>query len=145
MERPGALGRSFRSAPPLSAVPPVVNSPGESGEAPIDPRLRSAKEVTGYHIRASDASVGHVQDFLLDEVSWAIRYLVVDMRNWLPGKHIVIPPQWINGVDWRERVVNVDVTRDTVQAAPEYHASQDFSRRHETHLYNHYQRPGYWQ
>jgi uncharacterized protein YrrD len=130
---------------PLSAVPPVVNAPGESGEAPIDPRLRSAKEVTGYYIHASDASVGHVEDFLLDEVSWAIRYLVVDTRNWLPGKHVVIPPQWITEVDWSERALKVDVTRDRVQVAPEYHTGMDFSRAQEDHFYRHYQRPAYWQ
>jgi hypothetical protein len=86
-----------------------------------------------------------VEDFLLDEVSWAIRYLIVDTRNWLPGKHVVIPPDWITEVDWSENVVNVDVTRDTVQAAPEYHAGMKFSRAQETHLYRHYRRPSYWQ
>jgi hypothetical protein len=78
--------------------------------------------------------MGHVEDFLLDTVSWAIRYLVVDTRNWLPGKHVVIPPQWITNLDWSERVVNVDVTRETVEAAPEYQSSIEFSRAHETNL-----------
>jgi len=42
---------------------------------------------------------------------YASRYVVVDTRNWLPGRHVVIPPQWIKDVDWNERVVNVDVTQ----------------------------------
>jgi uncharacterized protein YrrD len=130
---------------PVGPLPATPSAPGMHAEAPADPHLRSAKEVTGYRLETTNDSIGHVEDFLLDNASWALRYMVVDIRNWLPGKQVVIPPQWINGVDWRERVVNVDVTRDNVQAAPEYHASQDFSRRHETHLYNHYQRPGYWQ
>lgn len=130
---------------PIGPIPPVTNAPGKYGEAPTDRHLRSAKEVTGYRLQTTDDSMGHVEDFLLDDVSWAIRYLVVDTRNWLPGKHVVIPPQWIKQVEWTERVVNVDVTRDTVLAAPEYHATMDFSRAHETTLYRHYQRPGYWQ
>jgi sporulation protein YlmC with PRC-barrel domain len=139
---PALWGTTSNPVLPVGAVP---NAPGPSGEAPSDPHLRSVNEVTGYRIHTSDASIGHVEDFLLDEVSWAIRYLVVDTRNLLPGKHVVIPPEWITEVDWSENVVNVDVTRDTVQAAPEYHAGMDFSRTQEAHLYRHYQRPSYWQ
>jgi sporulation protein YlmC with PRC-barrel domain len=142
---PALWGTASNPVLQLGAVPPVINAPGRYGEAPIDPHLRSANEVTGYRIHTSDAAIGHVEDFLLDDVSWAIRYLIVDTRNWLPGKHVVIPPGWITEVDWSENVVNVDVTRDTVQAAPEYHTDMDFSRVQEAHLYQHYQRPSYWQ
>jgi sporulation protein YlmC with PRC-barrel domain len=142
---PGLWGTASYPVSPVGYVPPVTNSPGEHGEAPADPHLRSAQEVTGYRLQTIDGSIGHVEDFLLDSVSWAIRYLVVDTRNWLPGKHLVIPPQWIRDVDWSERVVNVDVTRDTVQAAPEYNSSIEFSRAHETNLFRHYHREGYWQ
>ena len=139
---PALWGATSNPVLPFGTVP---NAPGPTGDAPIDPHLRSVNAVTGYRIHSSDAPIGHVEDFLLDEISWAIRYLVVDTRNWLPGKHVVIPPEWITGMDWSENVVNVDVTRDTVQAAPEYHTGMDFSRVQETHLYRHYQRPSYWQ
>ena len=43
-----------------------------------DPHLRSAEEVTGYHILASDGEIGHVRDFLLEDDDWSIRYIVVD-------------------------------------------------------------------
>jgi hypothetical protein len=71
--------------------------------------------------------------------------LVVDTRNWLPGRHVVIPPQGIEDVDCNERVVNVDVMCDTVQAAREDRSSVEHSRGHEVQLYRHYQRAGYWQ
>jgi uncharacterized protein YrrD len=125
---------------PLGLLPPLTNSPGRHGEASPDPRLRSAREVTGYRVEATDDSIGHVADLLLDSVSWAIRYLVVDTRNWLPGKNVVIPPRRVEDVDWSERVVTVDVTRDTVQGAPEYHSSPEFSRVHEANLYRYYRR-----
>jgi len=142
---PGLWGTASYPVSPIGYLPPVTNSPDEHGEAPTDPHLRSAKEVKGYRLRTTDDSLGHVEDFLLDSVSWAIRYLVVDTRNWLPGKHVVIPPQWIKDVNWSERVVNVDVTRDTMQGAPEYHSSTEFSRAHETNLYRYYHREGYRQ
>ena len=134
-------GATSYTADPLGLMPPVSNAPGKHGEAPIDPHLRSAKEVTGYHLHATHDPVGHIEDLLLDSASWAIRYLVVDTRNWLPGRHVVIPPQWIKSVDWTERVVNVEVARDVVEAAPEYHPDLEFSPAYAADLYRHYQRP----
>jgi hypothetical protein len=49
-----------------------------------DPHLRSTKDVTGRTIQAQDGEIGHVSDFVVDEEDWAIRYLIVDTRNWCP-------------------------------------------------------------
>jgi uncharacterized protein YrrD len=48
--------------------------------------LRSTHEVRGYHIQAADGEIGHVEDFIIDDETWAIRYLIIDTRNWWPGK-----------------------------------------------------------
>ena len=125
---------------------PHVNEalPGYT-EAPADRHLRSAQEVTGYHLQASGDAVGHLQDFLVESETWAIRYIVVDTRNWWPGKYVAIPSQWIKSVEWDEKLVHVDVTPDEVQHAPEYDPVLELSRAQEISLYQHYQRPGYWQ
>lgn len=85
-----------------------------------DEHLRSAKEVIGYHVEASDGPIGHVEDFLFDEQSWAIRYVVMDTRNWWPGKHVVLSPQRFKSVSWAERTVSVDLTRDAIRESPEF-------------------------
>lgn len=109
------------------------------------PRLRSLNEVTGYHIGASDGDVGHVEDAILDTDDWSIRYLVVDTRNWLPGRKVLIAPDWIRSISWDQRSVNVDLTRDLIREAPEYDASGPVSREYEQRLYEHYDRQRYWQ
>ena len=58
-----------------------------------DPHLRSVEAVTGYHIHASDGEIGHVEDFLVEDADWSIHYLVVDTKNWWPGKRILISPR----------------------------------------------------
>jgi uncharacterized protein YrrD len=122
----------------------VAGSPAIDTAAPGDPHLHSAQAMRRYRLETVDDSMGQIEDFLFDAESWAIRYLVIDTRNWLPDKHLVIPPTWITDVDWVQKVVNLDVSRVSVQAAPEYQAAGDFSRAHETRLYRHYQRLGYW-
>jgi uncharacterized protein YrrD len=120
-----------------------------------DPNLRSVREVLGYGLSATDGNLGHVEDVLVDEASWAIRYFVVDPRSWWPGPHVIIPTEWITGILWSERAVRVDVTRDAVRNAPEYVppeeappadvARGEISRDYERRLYGHYGRPGYWE
>jgi hypothetical protein len=106
---------------PPDAPPPYENRVGEEMAArerqSQDPHLRSAAAVTNYGIRATDGELGHVEDFLIDEQDWAIRYLVVDPRSWWPGPHVLVATDWIRGVSWEDAVVEVDVTRDAVRAA----------------------------
>jgi uncharacterized protein YrrD len=110
-----------------------------------DATLRSMKEVTGYHIEAADGEIGHVEDFIADEEDWTIRYVVIDTRNWLPGKKVLIAPWMIRSVRWHETTVHLDMSRDQVQAAPEYDPSAPVNREYETRLYDYYGRPAYWE
>lgn len=104
------------------------SAPSEPHDAsPADPHLRSCKELIGYHLEATDDAMGHLEGFLLDDVTWAIRYLVVDTRNWWPDKHVVIPPRWILEVDWSRRVVRMNVERQTLRNAPEYTPTSDLA------------------
>jgi hypothetical protein len=109
-----------------------------------DEHLRSARAVTGYGIRASDGDLGHVEDFLVDEQDWAIRYLIVDPKSWWPGPHVLVGIDWVRGVSWDDQVVEVDVSREAVRNAPPYDATGGFGREQETRLYAHHGRPGYW-
>ena len=113
-------------------------------EKPWDPNLRSTHNVSDYHIQATDGEIGHVEDFIIDDVTWAIRYLVINTRNWWPGKKVLFSPQWIERVSWNEAKVFVDLPRETIKQAPEYTDESSLNRAYETSLYAHYQRQGYW-
>jgi hypothetical protein len=109
-----------------------------------DPHLRSSKEVIGYYIEASDGNIGHVEDFLIDDENWAIRYMVVDTVNWWPGKKVVVAPQWIKDVSWVDSRVHVDLSRERIKQAPEYDPTRMMDRDYEEKLYNYYRRQKYW-
>lgn len=134
---------------PWGAYPRLVRDQGKRqghtrGERPWDPHLRSTAAVTGYHIQAADGEIGHVKDFIVDDDTWAIRYLVVDTRNWWPGKQILVSPQWAESIDWGEAKVFVDLTRDSIRNAPEYTEESLPNREYEVRLHQHYKRQGYW-
>jgi uncharacterized protein YrrD len=109
-----------------------------------DPHLRSTDEVTGYHLQASDGEIGHVVDFIIDDQTWAIRYLVVDTNNWWPSKNILVSPGWIKRVSWTDEKVFVDLTRDAIKAAPAYKSDELISRSYENSLFQHYGASDYW-
>jgi len=109
-----------------------------------DPHLRSTHEVSGYHIQVVDGEIGHVDDFLIDDEAWAIRYLIVDTKNWWSGKMVLVSPKWIERVSWSESKVFVHLSRDEVKQSPEYTQEYLLTRDYETKLHRHYNRQGYW-
>jgi len=104
-----------------------------------DPHVRSTDEVTGYHIHAKDGEIGHIEDFLYDDASWAIRYLVVDTRNWWPGKKVLVPPSWISRIEWEDRMVETDVAREDIRQAPAFDPSHPITLEFEMELAQYYE------
>jgi hypothetical protein len=109
-----------------------------------DDHLRSAREVTDYSIQAPDGEIGHVEDFIMDDETWSIRYMVVDTGNWLPGQKVLTAPVWIASIDWKERKVNVDLATEQIKKSPKYDPSAPVNREYESRLYDCYGRPKYW-
>ena len=93
-----------------AAARQVADTDRHRGEG--DPHLRSVASVNGYHVHATDGDLGYIENFLVDDVNWDIRYLVIATRNWWPGKHVQLAPYAVKGIDWSERRINVNVTRD---------------------------------
>ena len=108
-----------------------------------DPHLRSSKAVTGYHIHATDGDIGHVSGFLVDDRTWAIRYLVIDTSNWWVGHKVLIAPPWIKEVRWSDRTVAIDLTRELIKNAPTYDSTVNWSREQDIHLHGYYGSSGY--
>jgi uncharacterized protein YrrD len=109
-----------------------------------DAHLRSTHDVRGYHIQATDGEIGHVDDFIIDDETWAIRYLVIDTRNWLPGKKVLVSPLWIDRVSWHDSKVFANLLREDIVQSPEYTDWSILTREFEVDLYQHYKRQGYW-
>jgi uncharacterized protein YrrD len=109
-----------------------------------DPDLRSVHSVMGYQIHATDGEIGRLDDFLVDDEAWAIRYLLVDTRRWLPGKTVLLSPDWIEHISWHHRQAIVGLDRESIRRSPAYRDDVAVERDYEQSLHRHYDRPGYW-
>jgi hypothetical protein len=87
-----------------------------------DPQLRSCNVITRNYVNASDGDIGHIDGFLIDDKSWAIRYLIVDTSNWCLGHQVLVAPARVKSVNWAESTLSVDLTRQALMGAPQYDA-----------------------
>ncbi len=109
-----------------------------------DSHLRSTNDVSGHHIQAKNGEIGHVADFVIDDETWAIRYLIIDTTNWFGGKKVLISPKWIDQISWNDSKVFVNLSSEEIRQAPEYSEEDLLTRDYETQLHQHYNRNVYW-
>jgi hypothetical protein len=116
-----------------------LDEQADAGRAAADPHLRSSAEVIGYHIEAPDGAIGHIDDFLFDERSWAIRFVAVDTGSWLAGRQVLIAPQWVERIDWGERRAWIRLTREAVKSSPPYQRGVPLQEEHVRRVQRHFE------
>ena len=127
----------FVPFPPSDAKP---HDPGSADALHVesDPHLRSIAAVSGCDIHATDGNIGHVEDFLVDDADWSIRYIKVETRNWWPGERVLISPRSVEEIDWVDRFINVNVKRQKVKDAPPYQPAFTVDGAYDESLRRHY-------
>ena len=131
-------------ASPIAPTPYLGFQTGAAQSFDIDeselgePHLRSVVEVIGYHIHALDGDIGHVEDLLLDEEDWRLRYFVVDTRDWWFGKHVLIEAASVKDIEWSDRHVFLDVSRERVKSSPPWDPMVSFNELYRKQLHEHY-------
>jgi len=133
----GFLGGSL-APPPTAESMRREKEIDDAQRSKNDPTLRSVMEVTGYHIHASDGEIGHVKDFLVEDENWGIHYLVVDTKNWWPGRKVLISPMLVRTIDWSERHVSLRADRQKIKDSPPYDSTTAVDLLYEKRVHNHY-------
>ena len=123
---------------------PRYGADGSTGRAGWSRQVRRTSDVHGAYIQTADGEMGHVEDFIIDDDTWAIRYLVINAENWWPGKRVLVSPQWIQRVMWERWEIFVALSAATILEAPEYTENVLVTREYETRLHGHYGRRRYW-
>jgi hypothetical protein len=63
-----------------------------------EPHLQAATTVLGYVLETEDGEIGHVEDLLVDDTAWVIRYLLVDTKDRWAGQSVLVAPEWLTEV-----------------------------------------------
>ena len=93
-------------------------------QATNDQHLRSCNQVSGYHIHASDGEIGHLKDFIVDEKTLQVKFIVIDTHNWFGGKKVLLAIKNIKKVEWDNSKVFVVITVNAVKNSSEFDESK---------------------
>ena len=120
-EGAGLWGMSGVPVLPLQPNPLLTQSLTPDGRLRdrADAHLRSAQAVNGYHIQASDGTIGHICDFMMDDESWAISQLVIKIGHRFSGKEILASTSSVDRISYDKSTVFVNLTEEAVQQSPE--------------------------
>ncbi len=122
-----------------SARPPARGLPIPENGSP-DTRLRDAHEILHYRVLARDGRLGDIEDTVFDDVTWAVRFLVIQTDLGDPYTDVLVAPEWIERIEWEEQAVHVDLDKESVAASPPYDAFSRIEEDYAGRLYQHYGR-----
>ena len=117
--------------------------PGAVDESVEDPHLRSFKEFKGYRLRATDGEIGSVENLMIEQPGWRVRYLIVTTGAWLFGKDVLLSPYAVAKTDWLNREILLNVTREQVEKSPPWDPVQFIDEVYKGRLHQHYGWPMY--
>jgi len=106
--------------------------------------LYSAARTNGYRIWAMDGEIGRVRDLLFDDRHWVVRYLVVNLGHWMPGREVLLSADAIGRWEWAQSAIGVSLTREQIEHSPDVSTDLPVARQHEEQLARHYGWPMYW-
>lgn len=110
--------------PDHDEVDAVARELEAEAEENVDPHLRSAAAILGYYVNAADGEFGHVEDLVVADGLNRLTHVVVDTRNWLPGRKVVLPIKKFKAVDWFEQTIAAELTREQIENGPEFDPSK---------------------
>lgn len=106
--------------------------------------LRSTAELEGYRVAASDGEVGRVSDFIVEDDTWAIRYLRIKPTAEIRAESLVISPHWVYEINWFESTIQLSMTGQQLAGAPAVRVDPTMTREDEEKLHEHFGQPRYW-
>ncbi|MDQ6912076.1 MAG: PRC-barrel domain-containing protein [Verrucomicrobiota bacterium] len=103
----------------LAGYPVIVPPPPstDTRQRGVDSHLRSAREVAGYQVEASDGAVGELVDFMVDGRTWVLREIVIECGHWYSGKQARIPTGKVARISFEQGTVYLDSTKDALMEA----------------------------
>ena len=100
--------------------------------------LYELKALIGSPIAATDGEIGSVCTFLFDDQSWKVRYLVVDVGNWLKRRDVVLPITTLEKPDWTNKTCRAHLTKDQVRNSPDVDTEKPVSRQQEIAMHDYF-------
>jgi hypothetical protein len=114
------------------------------GAAEEEYHLRSTNEVEGYRVHATDKEVGTVASFLIEDSTWAVRYLRIDATEEIGNGNLYVSPHWVDEISWIERKISLEMDSTRLSEAPTVGVEGTLTRDEEEQLHEFFGQARYW-
>jgi hypothetical protein len=68
----------------------IAETIGRESETEEGLNLRSAKEILKYKVKASEGDLGRMEDLVVEDANWFIRFLVVSAGSRFDGQKLLV-------------------------------------------------------
>jgi hypothetical protein len=106
--------------------------------------LQNLNALMGASVLASDGEFGSVRDFLFDDRSWLIRYVMVEVGSWFKRREVVLPVAALESLNWKARKFNVRLTREQLCDSPDIGTEKSVSRQQEIAMEEYFGKMAFW-
>ncbi len=106
---------------------------------------QSLKQLLGSKLAAADGELGHVKDFYFNDENWAVRYVIAETGNWLPGRQVLLSPLSFTALPPTGKFLSVNLTRKQIEDSPSIETHKPVSRQYEELYHRYYGFPYYWE
>lgn len=106
--------------------------------------LQSLNALMGASIVATDGEIGKAHDFLFDDQSWTVRYLIVDVRHWLQRRYVLLSTAAVGYPDRERKAFHVHLTKEQVRKSPDEDTHKPVSGQQEIAMYKSLGWLAYW-
>jgi hypothetical protein len=87
-----------------------------------DTAMTQTTDLVGFEVVATDGAIGKIDAATYDV---GASYIVVDTGFWIFGKKRMLPAGVIERIDYDDRKIYVNLTKDQIREAPDYDAERD--------------------
>jgi sporulation protein YlmC with PRC-barrel domain len=105
---------------------------------------RSVKHLHAYTVVGRDGELGSVEEMYFDDEKWTIRYIIAGLAEASEKDRAAVSPVSVDEVDWKNRMILVDLSRREVAGSPDVEPEQPLGRDKERQLNSYYGIPVYW-
>jgi len=100
--------------------------------------MHSAKQVMGYRLQANNELLGPISDFILDDDTWEIRYLVTSTSQWHPKRRYLVDTSTIDYLDWSRQTAVTELMKVEIESSEEFHPHDPVNFTNDQIAYDYY-------
>ncbi len=105
--------------------------------------LQSTAEVLGCCVEAAGGAVGRVTEFVIDDRSWMIKYVIACAGHWPKRRDVLISVHWIRSLTSHDHRLKTNMPAEMVEDGTPFKRNL-LNHPIDVHLYDYYDRPAHW-